>query len=152
MESGGKDGNMWISNGGIQVTGSILDEIHRQIQDGAAVAARDRKDSECSDYKIKASGLAPYIIARAAFMWQKDSAEARELAKRWRVLFARYASLSERYRQNVHAMRSLHVEWNEISDRLKKVDAGFDALSVELNKLYAALAIWADLTWERVED
>lgn len=135
----------------IRVSGNVREMIHKCKANAAKVSERGRKDADCPDFAIKASGLAPYMIAFAAFKWQGHSPEARELAKRWKLLYARYASLSERYRQNVHAMRALSIAPHEMSERMRDVDAKFDVLSVDLNKLFEDLARWAD-TWELVED
>ena len=111
-------------------------------------------DGNCyksADNGIKALGLNAYTIAHVAFKWRHSSPQAAELAERWKLLWARYGSLSDRYRDWVHKARSLRLHPFELSRRYKEIDAGFDALTPAMETLNDDLEKWAE-TWEPVEE
>jgi hypothetical protein len=119
-------------------------ESPRVIQIGPEVCKtwwRDWVEYTAFDAGFKKEALTAHDIAFAAF--RTDTCEARELAERWRLVFARYASLSERYRQHVHAMRGLRKHPDEIRSQYEAIDMAFDELSPAINQLCDDLEKWA---------
>jgi hypothetical protein len=108
-------------------------------------------EHECIDNGVKQLGFNDYFIAHVAFKWQENSKDAPELVARWKLAWARYASLSERYRELIHKMRSLRLHPEEVSRLYKEIDAGFDALHPEIETLSKDLHAWSE-TWELVQD
>jgi len=94
------------------------------------------------DTGFKKEALTAYAVAFTAF--RTDTLEARELVERWKLVFARYASLSERYRQFTHAVRGLRKRPDEIRSQHEAIDMAFDDLSPEIRELCEDLEKWAN--------
>jgi hypothetical protein len=93
------------------------------------------------DTGFKKEGMTAYAAAFAPF--RTETREARELVERWRLLFARNASLSERYRQWTHAMRGLRKQPDEIRAEYHAIDMAFDDLAPAIRELCDDLEKWA---------
>jgi hypothetical protein len=93
------------------------------------------------DTGFKKEALTAYAVAFTAF--RTETREARELVERWKLLFARYASQSERYRQHVHAVRGLRKQPDEIMSGYEAIDRAFDELSPAMRELCEDLEKWA---------
>jgi hypothetical protein len=120
-------------------------ETPRVIEIGPEVCKtwwRDWVEGTASDTGFKKEALTAYAVAFTAF--RTDTWGARELVERWKLLFARYASLSERYRQHVHAVRGLRKQPDEIMSGYEAIDRAFDELSPAINQLCEDLEKWAN--------
>ena len=102
---------------------------------------RDWVEWTAPDTGFKKEALTAHAVAFTAF--RTDTWEARELADRWRLLFARYASLCERYRQHVHTLRGLRKQPDEMMSGYEAIDRAFDDLAPAIRELCDDLEKWA---------
>jgi hypothetical protein len=69
--------------------------------------------------------------------------EARELARRWKTLFAKYANLSKRYWDIIKQMQALRLDPSQVRERYEALDAQFDGICEEIDGLCNDLEEWA---------
>lgn len=80
------------------------------------------------------------------FVWAastSETPEARELTKRWKTVFAKYANLSKRYSNIVKQFQALRLEPAKLEERYKALDREFDDVCRDMDALHADLAAWA---------
>jgi hypothetical protein len=95
---------------------------------------------------IEAAGQAIKDVCPHEFVWAASNSatpEARELTKRWKSVFAKYANLSKRYWNIVKQVQALRLEPAKVQERHEALDGEFDNVCRELEALYADLAEWA---------
>jgi hypothetical protein len=89
----------------------------------------------------KKHGYTPHQLAASASA--SPTPEARELARRWKTLFAKYANLSKRYWDIIKQMQGLRLEPSQVQERYEALDAQFDGICAELDALIDDLEEWA---------
>jgi chromosome segregation ATPase len=69
--------------------------------------------------------------------------EARELTRRWKTLYAKYANMSKRYWDIIKQMQALRLDPSQVRERYEALDAQFDSVCEEIDALCKDLEEWA---------
>jgi hypothetical protein len=69
--------------------------------------------------------------------------EARELTRRWRTLYTKYANMSKRYWDIMKQMQRLRFDPSQVRERYEVLDAQFDGVCEEIVALCKDLEEWA---------
>lgn len=69
--------------------------------------------------------------------------DARELTRRWKTIYAKYANLSKRYWNIVKQSQALRVEPSQVRERFVALDEEFDGVCEEIVALHKDLEEWA---------
>jgi seryl-tRNA synthetase len=96
---------------------------------------------EAAGAAIKKDGYTALELVWAAST--SETQEARELTKRWKTLFAKYANLSKRYWNNTRQFQALRMEPSQVRARYEALDEQFDDVCEQMEALYDDLAEWA---------
>ena len=89
---------------------------------------------------IETGGLTPHDPAGMASTFETQ--EARELTKRWKTIYAKYANLSKRYWNIIKQCQALRMLRPLVRERFVALDEQFDGVCEEMQALFHDLAEW----------
>jgi len=107
----------------------------------AAGNAAKKAIEEAVEEIIEKGGLSFHELAYLASTY--ESQEARELAKRWKTLYAKYSNLCKRYWNLMKQFQALRMLPEQVEKRFVALDEEFDGFCEGMFALFDDLAEWA---------
>jgi hypothetical protein len=118
----------------------MRDELYG-VNIGMAGNAAKKAIEEAVEEIIEKGGLSFHELAYLASTF--ESHEARELAKRWKTVYAKYANLCRRYWNLMKQFQALRILPEQVEKRFVALDEEFDGVCEEMLALFDDLREWA---------